>query len=179
MRWSVFLASIITLVLCDVLAADAIPGAIAPEATPLALTTHPIVGTWMWDNNPDNPGADISYAIFHADGSYVETSAFNGTALGAWQATGERSVLLIETFLDIDESPAVAPGTATFLIALTVDERGTTFMGLGAVQVRSPAGEVTFEANRLSFRGKRVTVAPLPEFGAWTAGTPVVGTPTP
>jgi hypothetical protein len=174
----VALTSVLALVLVG-LTLSARHQAIAQDATPVATESHPIIGTWVWDNDPANPRADVTYGIFHADGSYAETSTFNGTALGAWEATGERSVDVIETFVDIDESPALAPGTAMFLISLQVDSRGETFIGTGAVQVRSPAGEVTFEASDLLFTGTRVKVAPLPDFGTWMAGTPVAGTPIP
>jgi hypothetical protein len=179
MRWPHAHVFVISLVFLGLVIPGAIQGATAQETMPVAQPVHPIVGTWTWDNNPDAPGTDVSYAIFHADGTYVETTTFNGTALGAWEPIGDRAVILVETFLDTDESPAIAPGTATFLIALTVDERGDVFTGLGAVQVRSPGGEVTFEANRLTFTGRRVVVAPLPDFGAWTAATPAAGTPRP
>ncbi len=149
-------------------------GAAAQDATPAALAAHPFVGTWRWDNDPTDP-ADDSYGIFSADGSYLEvTKPTNvGVGVGTWIPTGERTADALTIFQDTDPSEAFAPGTATFLLSLTVDEAGQTFSGTGDLQVRDVSGVVTFEAAGWTFTGTRVTVTPLPDFG-----TPVAGTPT-
>ena len=148
-------------------------GAAAQEATPGALAAHPIVGTWHWPNDPANP-ADDSYGIFFADGSYLEvTKADNvGVGVGAWKATGPRAVDVLTVFQDVDPGPAIEPGTATFLLSLTVDETGNALAGSGDLQTRAPDGTVTFEASGWQFTADRVVAAPLPDFGAWTAATP-------
>ena len=153
--------------------------AVAQDATPASLAGHPIVGTWHWPNDPANP-ADDSYGIFLADGAYLEvTKADNvGVGIGAWQATGPRSVDVVTIFQDVDPGPAIEPGTATFLLSLTVDETGDALSGSGDLQTRAPDGTVTFEASGWEYTADRVAVAPLPEFGAWTAeATPAAATP--
>jgi hypothetical protein len=78
------------------LAAGARPAA-AQDATAEALAGHPLVGTWA----VMVPGAVVP-VIFGSDGSvvaafppnYVDPAlglAFQGPALGRWEATGERS----------------------------------------------------------------------------------------
>ncbi len=160
-------------------------GAIAQEATPdtaamMTMAAHPIVGTWRWDNDPADP-ADDSYAIFAADGSYLEvTKPTNvGVGIGAWTPTGERTADVITVFQDVDPGEDFEPGTGTFLVSLTVDETGNAFSGTGDLQTRDAAGAVTFEASGWTFTGSRVTVAPLPDFGAWQEGPPLAATPAP
>jgi hypothetical protein len=168
------LVSLVAAVLVGSLAVGRLAtGAVAQEATPAALATHPIVGSWHWPNDPANP-ADDSYGIFFADGSYLEvTKADNvGVGIGAWHATGPRSVAVLTVFQDVDPGPAIEPGTATFLLALTVDATGNALSGRGDLQTRALDGTVTFEASGWAFTADRVTVAPLPNFGAWSAGTP-------
>ena len=100
-----------------------------------------------------------------------------GVRVGAWTPTGERTADLLTIFIDTAASEGFAPGTGTFLTSMTVDETGNAFTGTGDLQVREPDGTVTFEASRWTFTGTRVTVAPLPDFGAWQENTPVPGTP--
>ncbi len=38
----------------------------------MAMALHPIVGAWQWSNNPGDPTASYTYAIFHNDGTYTE-----------------------------------------------------------------------------------------------------------
>jgi len=102
-----------------------------------------------------------------------------GTGVGVWEATGERSADVLFVFQDIDPSAAFAPGTATFLLAVTVDETEDALIGSGALQVRPPDGTLTFEADGFAFTADRVVVAPLPGFGTPAAGTSAAATPAP
>ena len=68
--------------------------AIAQESTPPvpgAMAAHPLVGAWRWDNDPTHPGTFLSYAIFHADGTYTEALPDGTVLIGVWQPTGERT----------------------------------------------------------------------------------------
>jgi hypothetical protein len=157
-------------------------GVVAQEATPgakAAMATHPIVGTWRWDNDPADP-ADDSYGIFAADGSYLEvTKPTNvGVGIGSWVPTGDRTADVITIFQDVDPSETFEPGTATFLMAATVDAGGDQLTGTADLQTRDVTGAVTFEASGWTLTASRVTVGPLPDFGAWQESTPVPGTPT-
>src|SRR5215213_11767617 len=76
---------------------------VAQEATPSSIATHPLVGTWRWDNDPADP-ADDSYGIFAADGSYLEvTKPTNvGIGIGSWIPTGDRTADVITVYQDVD-----------------------------------------------------------------------------
>ena len=160
-------------------------GVVAQEATPdtsamMAMATHPIVGTWHWDNDPADP-ADDSYGIFAADGSYLEVTKPNnvGVGIGSWVPTGDHTADVITIFQDVDPSETFEPGTATFLMSATVDASGDHFTGTTDLQTRDITGAVTFEASGWTLTASRVTVGPLPDFGAWQESTPMAGTPTP
>ena len=166
-------------------------GATAQEATPDTsvdadqpdaplIATHPIVGTWHWDNEPAD-SADDSYGIFAADGSYLEvTKPTNvGIGIGTWIPTGDRTADVITIYQDVDPSEVFDGGTATFLMSVTVNESGDALAATTDLQTRDAAGVVTFEASGWTFTGSRVTVAPLPDFGAWQESTPMAGTPAP
>jgi hypothetical protein len=163
-------------------AQDATPDTSADADQPDApmMATHPIVGTWRWDNDPADP-ADDSYGIFAADGSYLEvTKPTNvGIGIGSWIPTGDRTADVITVFQDVDPSETFEPGTATFLMSATVDASGDELAATTDLQTRDVAGAVTFEASGWTLTASRVTVGPLPDFGAWQESTPVAGTPAP
>ncbi|MDQ3413131.1 MAG: hypothetical protein M3509_13550, partial [Chloroflexota bacterium] len=69
----------------------------APDAAVAQEDAHPLVGTWRWENDPADL-VDDSFGTFHADATYIEVTANVGTALGAWEATGERSGDVIFVF---------------------------------------------------------------------------------
>lgn len=104
---------------------------------------HPIVGTWLWLNNPDEDAtiAGPSYAIFHADGSYVEFYPLIGVGIGTWDVTGPDTATLTIVFQDINEDANVfEPGTSTYRIAIEVDSTGDTLTGTGDLVIRDTAG---------------------------------------
>src|SRR5688572_19482920 len=95
----------------------------AQEATPSAMANHPIVGAWLV-MNPSDP-LDTRPAIFAADGtmtvgcvpSYADPErgvVLEGTAIGVWEPTGERSVHL--TYVQ-----ALSDLNGTYLGTLTRD----------------------------------------------------------
>lgn len=64
------------------------PSVTAREGTPTAMAEHPLVGAWQWRNNPDDPNASITYAIFHDDGTYTEYDPVLEVGIGVWRPTG-------------------------------------------------------------------------------------------
>jgi hypothetical protein len=133
----------------------------------------PLVGAWWWENISDDP-FDDSYAILHADGTYVEETSYIGAGIGSWEVTGERSADLtivfqdIEGGLDPDEPAAFTPGTVTFWLSLELDETGDTLTATGPVEIRSPDGtlvdQFTFNgsATRLAAGRDRPSATPTP-----------------
>jgi len=143
-----------------VIATSAWPNAAAQDAT-TAAAGHPVVGAWWWENISSDP-FDDSYAIFHADGTYVEETAYIGAGIGAWEATGERTAGLIIVVQDIEggldptQPAAFVAGTITFRLSIEVDAAGNAIVAKGPAEIRSPDGammdEFTYEgtANRLA-----------------------------
>ena len=92
---------VIALTLAGTLALGALPNAGAQDPPPDDMAGHPVVGGWYWENSSTDP-FDDSFAVFHADGTYVEETPYIGTGIGVWEATGERSADLIIVFQDIE-----------------------------------------------------------------------------
>ena len=84
-------ASILVVVLVGTITSRATLNTIAQEATPTAMAGHPVIGAWRFDTNVDDPANPPSYAIFHADGTYMEFHPSVGTGIGVWEPTGERT----------------------------------------------------------------------------------------
>lgn len=130
------------------------------ESTPAA--THPIVGMWWWQNISTDP-FDDSFAVFGADGTYVEETPYIGAGIGAWVPTGERTADLLIVYQDIEggldpQAPAAfKPGTITMHLAVTIDPSGKSLVASGPLEIRSPDGTLLDELT-YDFHASRVTV---------------------
>jgi hypothetical protein len=184
MRRFVVLLTGVTMVLLSSAVVILRPPAAAQEATPdtaalMAMATHPLVGAWQWSNNPGDPLASYTYAIFHDDGTYTEYDPALGVGIGVWRPTGERTADLTIVFQDIDPAQEVfAPGWASFWIAIEVDETGNAMTGEGNLEARRPNGEVVAQFPYTGF-GTRLTVDTKTPLNMPLAGTPMAGTPMP
>ena len=149
-------------------AQDATPGAMTAM---MAMATHPIVGAWEWDNDPDHPGTEISYAVFHADGTYVEIGTDGGIDVGLWEPTGARTADVTFFFADVEPDPdVVVRGVGK--MAAEVDATGNTITAPFTFEARAADGSVPFSGQFLAL-GTRLEVMPMVPLG-----TPVAGTPT-
>ena len=163
---------------------------IRPTSAQDATASHPIVGVW----NVVAPGSP-SVANFQADGSvtfatppsYVDPAlgvVFQGSSVGTWEPTGERSIHgTWITFL--------ADSNGTFLGTVTIDgypevsEDGrslTDDQSRVMITIRDAAGAVVQEfaaAGAPPVIGNRIAVG-QPNFplGTRTDATPETGTPT-
>lgn len=155
----------------------------AQDADPDALAGHPAVGSWQWDNDPFNPGTNVTYAIFHADGTYLEVGPLNGVGIGVWRPTGERSAEVSYVFHDIDPNPnAYAPGTVTIRLFAEMDEAGDTITAPYSAGVRKPDGTVVaaYEAMSLGTRmglEPAIALEPAATPAAEAAATPIASAP--
>jgi hypothetical protein len=148
------------------------PGAIAQEATSADLAGHPVVGAWVFDTDAADPANALSYAAFHADGTYVEVHPLVGVGVGAWRPTGERTADLTIVFQDVDPTPAgVAPGTLIIRVAVEVDPSGDALTAPFTSEGRGPDGTVLF-ANAFTATATRMEVEPMVPLGTPAAGTP-------
>src|SRR5918994_2063594 len=172
MRRIVVLISVIVAVLVSMVVWGPRPAAIAEEAPPTATVDHPVIGAWWTANDAPGPGVETAYAVFHADGTYLEVDPNIGVGVGVWRATGERSAELTYVFQDIDPEPATtAPGTVTVRQAVTVETAGDAFTAPLTVEVQIPDGTVVFSA-AYTARGTRLQVEPMLPLGTPAAGTP-------
>lgn len=148
-------------------------GAAAQEATTEDLARHPIIGAWQWTNDPNTPDANISYAIFHDDGTYIEYHPDLGVGIGVWRPTAERSLDLTIVFQDIDPSQAgFEPGWGSFWMAIAVDASGNAMRAEGELEARTPDGNVLVQLPYAGI-GARLTVDTKTPLNPTSAGTPV------
>jgi hypothetical protein len=160
-RRLVVLATVIAVALVGMVVVGVRPAAIAGDATPSATAEHPVVGAWWTANDAPGPGVATAYALFHADGTYLEVDPNIGVGVGVWRATGERSAELTYVFQDIDPEPATtAPGTVTVRQAVTVEAAGDAFTAPLTVEVQIPDGTVVFSA-AYTAQGTRLQVEPF------------------
>jgi hypothetical protein len=148
----------------------------AQDATPdpmtamMAMATHPIVGAWEWDNDPDHPGTEISYALFHADGTYVEIGTDGQVDLGVWEPTGERTADVTFFFADVEPDPAVVV-RGVGKMAAEVDATGNAITAPFTFEARAADGTVPFSGQFLAL-GTRLEVMPMVPLGTPAAATP-------
>lgn len=143
----------------------------AQDTTPAA--DHPAVGAWRWENDRLHPG-DPSYAVIQAGGTYVEFYPGHGVGIGAWEATGERSISLTIVFQDLDPSPAaVQPGLLTYRLAVVAEDGGGALSATGPYYLQGPDGAVLEER---AFDGTAVRVEAA-ESGPIPVPAPSLATP--
>ena len=63
----------------------------AQEATPTAMTDHPLVGAWILDRDTTQPTNPLQLIVATADGLYLGVAYGGSTAVGVWEATGPRT----------------------------------------------------------------------------------------
>jgi hypothetical protein len=148
-------------------------GATAQEATPSAMTRHPIVGTWIVDRDPDDPTEIPTYNVITAVGGIIDPTV--GGA-GVWETTGPTSANFTLT-------GTIAEIGGYFLVhgSLTVDAGGGTATAAYSSTLFAADGTVVDPEGQGTARYTRLTVAPqgtegpLAGFPVWTpasAATP-------
>jgi hypothetical protein len=139
------LASLATRTTSSVVTASVVT---AQEVTPVE-NQHPIVGAWWWENNSED-AFDDSYAVFGADGTYVEETAYVGAGIGSWQPTGEDSGDLMILFQDIEggldpNAPTgFVPGTLKFWLSIEVSPDGNHLTATGPAEARKLDGTLEY-----------------------------------
>src|SRR5215213_1339129 len=163
----------------------------AREATPSAMANHPIVGAWLVMDPGDPP--NTRPAVFAADGTltvaYVASSTdpergvvLQGTAIGVWEPTGERSVHL--TFVQaISDLNGAYLGTLTRDANPEVSEDGQSFRDDGTqvhITFRDAANIIVNEAAGGAEVASRQVEGHRIQAGnpGFPEATPAAGTPT-
>jgi hypothetical protein len=186
-RFSILL-SVVVIVLLSVAVVLSRPPAAAQEATPApavpATAEHPLVGTWAIVTDL---GEDTfpSVANFNADGTYTEVLPWGQVILGAWQPTGERTVVLTQIFNYLTDDDRLVQGQGRYM--LEVDQTGNRLLSYeGSSVARVQDGSIDFAEEGPPTTGTRVEAGPmlsLDELIALTeppgAATPAAGTPVP
>ena len=124
--------------------------AMAQEATPSALASHPIVGVWLNMNATVPPSPSVS--IYGADGSFVSISPVNykdtergvvyaSDLVGTWEPTGPRSIHITGISMESDAN-ANFTGTFTLDAYPEVSEDGQTWTDDGT-QVKATIRDAT------------------------------------
>jgi hypothetical protein len=154
----------------------------AQDATPTAMVSHPIVGTWIVDRNPDDTADAPTLNVISADGTI--TDPVMGVA-GVWQATGPRTLNF--TLVGITVETLAGGGAGSYAVIRgtgEVDDAGETLTGSASVTIVAADGTVlaslkgTNRAIRLHVEPEDAGGTPLAGFPAWTPATPTPATPT-
>jgi hypothetical protein len=189
MRRFAVLLSVVVIVLLSSAVVLARPPAAAQEATPApavpATADHPLVGTWAIVTEVSTEETFPSVANFNADGTYTEVLPWGQVILGAWQPTGERTVVLTQIFNYLTEDDQLVQGQGRYL--LEVDQTGNRLLAYeGSSVARAQDGSIDFADEGPPTTGTRVEAGPmlsLDELIALTeppgAATPAAGTPVP
>jgi hypothetical protein len=148
----------------------------AQEASPDAMTGHPLIGTWIVDRNPADPSEMPTTNVITADGGLIDPSV---GAAGVWTVTGPDTAdfTLIAIFAEDGGSYFVVRGS------LAVDAAGDTATATVSQTHVAPDGTVLDQMAQGSANYLRLRVAPqdavgqpLAGFPAWTSAS--AATPT-
>lgn len=136
--------------------------AVAADPSPMATAGDPLVGAWVLDTNAQDPTNPSSLAIFHADGTYVQTDP-SGTGVGAWQSTGPGSADLIIRFEATDDQGAVSMTIVRAAVEAAGD--GQSLTATFTLEFIGPDGTSSGQLGPVTATGTRLAVEPM--------GTPV------
>jgi hypothetical protein len=124
----------------------------AQDASPADTMTHPIVGSWMLDLEPEVPDDPFSLVRFSADGGYLQIDPDGTNSIGAWEPTGDNSAILTLTFVTEED------GTSTARATVDVDPDGETFTATYTLEFVDLSGESSGEIGPGTAEGTRMVV---------------------
>jgi ABC-type transport system substrate-binding protein len=135
----------------------------AQNSAPADYSDHPLVGPWDLDTDTLDPENPPSWAVFSADGTYVQVDV-DGAAMGAWEPTGDTTANLTLPFVDggdketIRGNVEVTPDGQTLTITATIEFVDASGQSSGEI------GPLTAEGTRMVVEGPGTPVASLEEF---------------
>lgn len=147
------------------------------------MAAHPVVGVWQVVTGV---GEDTfpSVVILYADGTYTEVLPWGSIVIGAWQPTGERTIVFAQVFNSLTDDGELIEGQTRG--TMEVDETGATLTVETVSVGRFQDGRIDFTDDRTPTTATRLTARPmltLDELLALTetpgAATPTAGTPAP
>jgi uncharacterized cupredoxin-like copper-binding protein len=116
----------------------------------------PVVGAWLLDVGND-PGSPPTTAIFHADGTYIQTDGV-GTGIGSWAATGPTTGDLTFTAYGPDETGALWSTTLRGSLEILADD---TLSGTFSLEYVGPDGSLTGQYGPATATGTRIAIEPM------------------
>ena len=137
-----------------------LPPALAQDATPTAMSGHPLVGTWLLDTSIEDPENLPEVTVFTADGAYISSDAEGFPNVGVWEASGERSARLTIVSPGVEEDGAFA-GTFMVRATIDVDESGDRFTAQYTGEFVGPDGVGTGEYGPGTAEATRIAVEPM------------------
>jgi predicted lipoprotein with Yx(FWY)xxD motif len=173
-----------TLTVCFALVALAAPASAQGDAS-VALAGHPIVGTWLLDPIPDDPGNSPSMTTIHGDGTLADLS-IDGPGVGAWVPTGWRSADLTIHYRQVDEQGTVTGGALVRASVVAADD-GRSFTGTYTIEFGSGVtglpgegqlGPAVLAGERLVAEPMGVPVGPWPPGSSGGGGGLSIGSAT-
>jgi hypothetical protein len=156
MRPSTALVALIAVVSLGIAGFDARSSVTAQEATPAAMSGHPLVGTWLLDTNADDPANGPEVTVFTADGAYISVDAEGFPNHGVWEATGERTAGLTIVSPGMEEETFA--GMFVVRASIEVDETGDSFTAQYTGEFVTPDGTETGEYGPGTATATRITV---------------------
>ena len=143
--------------------------------------SHPAVGAWIVDADPEDPLNALGLAILTADGTAIGTTGEGTTAIGVWAPTSDTTADV--TFTGVTNGPAYVTVRASVQVASDKQSFTGTFT---TESVFDPAhggtsGEIgpgAVEGTRMPVQGPGTPVASFAEFFPQPNGTPEA-TPVP
>jgi hypothetical protein len=137
-------------------------GVLAQDET---AAEHPIVGTWLVDPAPEAGMEPDQFNVFLPGGGVILLES-QGTAAGAWQATGERSAD-VTVWLHGNDPEGGFVGFMKIRANLEVAEDGESLSGTYTIEAPSRLGEAfglpAGELGPGDVTGQRVAVEPMGE----------------
>jgi uncharacterized cupredoxin-like copper-binding protein len=129
---------------------------VAKEHAPTTADS-PAVGAWLLDVG-NGSGIAPTTAIFHADGTYIQTDG-DAVAIGSWEATGPDTGALTITQYGFDETGAV--GSTTIRATFEVPADGGSLTGTFTLEFMGPDGTSTGQMGPQAATGTRIAVEPM------------------
>jgi hypothetical protein len=144
----------------------------SPVPTPFPRTNHPVIGSWQWTPSPVT-FSNNSFAIFTADGTYIEAETGRIVGVGTRRATGERTAELVSlprrrVSLDklyepgsaVVQDPFVS-GPEFFItrLAIEVDASGNRMNASGTSETQDAGGTIVGADAYTGYADRMVLVA--------------------
>ena len=131
----------------------------AQQATPIAASPSPLIGSWQLDTDTQDPSNPPEIATVYADGSYLEV-ATDGVGSGRWESTGADSANLNIWFLQTDDHGNYT-GTTIIRALVHLNADGQSFDADYTIELMQPDGSMSGQYGPGHAHGDRLSVEPM------------------